>query len=42
MFKMRLLIGCHLKAVLTLILISIREESLGDKKIEYIENAFKY
>lgn len=42
MFKMRLLIGYHLIAVLKLIIISIREESFGDKKIEYIENVFKY
>lgn len=42
MFKMRLLIGYHLIAVLKLILISIREERFSDKKIEYIENVFKY
>ena len=42
MFKMRLLIGYHLIAVLKLILISIREERVSDKKIEYIENVFKY
>ena len=42
MFKMRLLIGYHLIAVLKLILISIREESFSDKKIEYIENVFKH
>ena len=42
MFKMHLLIGYHLIAVLKLILISIREESFSDKKIEYIENVFKH